>query len=219
RHTPTMSNEERITTWLSNYGKDNNLSKEWAPIDKYLKDSHEIVDLTCYEVSGNDDSSTSKKMLDNTARYINGLQFLNGLRNVQIISVLMILEIHRLRVRTHILFFHKRQYTRKLFVTIPQSSSEFFHHPKTHSFSASRSVEDFLILRGKISGKRQEIEPSKLKFSIINNDGSMTKDIIDKLPMPMNVHKYIISFRILANRKLEFVERDFDLYYLISNPT
>ncbi|CAG8594593.1 12683_t:CDS:2, partial [Acaulospora morrowiae] len=332
RHTPTMSNEERITTWLSNYGKDNNLSKEHEPINNDLEDSHEIVDLTCYEVSGNDDSTTSKNMLDNTTRYINGSQFLNGLRNVSISDQEpegTPVDTYSFSIKDNMLENYSSPYLKvsqnsstiqKLVRNIRDSkyppannsldnsisfdhSTGFYNNFKnldfsvedtsrnneadvlsddqsifnpahfTDSFSASRSIEDFLLLRGKmISGKRQEIEPSKLKFSIRNNDeqqskvpsisntpclytnenvipddrhsqqlvpsigpqfkindssghqnlsGSMTKDIIDTLPMPMNVHKYIISVRMLANRgfltssrgvncKLEFVERDFE---------
>ncbi|CAB4484825.1 unnamed protein product [Rhizophagus irregularis] len=83
----------------------------------------------------------------------------------------------------------------------------------SNSFSATRSIDDFLVLRGKLSpNKRREINQSNVTIG---------KSIIEKLPTPVVPHKYIVSIRMFPNRKLltalkseeckvELIERDFE---------
>ncbi|PKK71572.1 hypothetical protein RhiirC2_778259 [Rhizophagus irregularis] len=107
----------------------------------------------------------------------------------------------------------------------------------SNSFSATRSIDDFLVLRGKLSpNKRREINQSnaspsstrtnsvmKNKVPIVNKNSFITigKSIIEKLPTPVVPHKYIVSIRMFPNRKLltalksekckvELIERDFE---------
>ncbi|GBB85606.1 hypothetical protein RclHR1_01210014 [Rhizophagus clarus] len=97
-----------------------------------------------------------------------------------------------------------------------KSSDEQNHHNAmyfSNSFSATRSIDDFLILRGKLSpNKRPKIKQSNVTIG---------KSIIEKLPKPVVLHKYIVSVRMFPNRKLltalkseeckiELIERDFE---------
>ncbi|GES97645.1 hypothetical protein RCL_jg8805.t1 [Rhizophagus clarus] len=122
-----------------------------------------------------------------------------------------------------------------------KSSDEQNHHNAmyfSNSFSATRSIDDFLILRGKLSpNKRPKIKQSNEKeqtasskstrvnsvIPILNKNSFITigKSIIEKLPKPVVLHKYIVSVRMFPNRKLltalkseeckiELIERDFE---------
>ncbi|CAG8442941.1 12014_t:CDS:10 [Diversispora eburnea] len=93
--------------------------------------------------------------------------------------------------------------------------------------NTSKSIDDFLILRGKMEpNKRRNIDSNRNDEASTNNnalslilsenmtqndrhswslvhslgDVSMAKAIIDSLSMPINTHKYIISARMLVNR-------------------
>ncbi|RHZ88713.1 hypothetical protein Glove_21g226 [Diversispora epigaea] len=124
-----------------------------------------------------------------------------------------------------------------------ESNSHDLNKSNINFFSASKFIDDFLILRGKMapnkhrnidSNRNDEVPTNNNTSSFIlseNNDRnsfvpslgdvSMAKAIIDSLPMPINTHKYIISARMLVNRKflialrgddckVELIERDFE---------
>ncbi|RIA90755.1 hypothetical protein C1645_737644 [Glomus cerebriforme] len=192
----SISGQDRVTQWLSSCLKSKNVYNDIEVIDltqntdlptpeKYAVDNSLVIDLT----QDADLSTPEKYAVDNT--------------QVVDLPTPEKSAVDNSSIETSPYFKNK-------------SSVEQNHHNAirfSNSFSATRSIDDFLILRGKLSAeKRREIE---------QNNVAIGKSILEQLSMPVVPHKYIVSVRMFPNRRLltalkskdckvDLIERDFE---------